>query len=79
LDWELAIISVHLYRNYKTCHQTLKANVNEYVDETTIIMWIWNEDDEQSSRGWFFYIPFYTGWWGSPPIKVWISVKCGLV
>jgi len=48
---KFAIISVQLYRNYKTCHQTLHANVNEYVDETSSLMWIWNEDDEQPSRG----------------------------
>ena len=46
----IAIISVQLYMNYKTYHQTLKANVNEYVDETSSLMWIWNEDDEQRGR-----------------------------
>ena len=43
--------SVQIYRNYKTCHQILKANVTEYVYETTSLMWIWNEGDEQPSRG----------------------------
>jgi len=26
--------------NYKTCYQTLKANENEYVDETSGLTWI---------------------------------------
>ena len=45
MDWEQAIISVQLYRNYKNMSSNLKCNVNELWTRPAAYIWKWDEDN----------------------------------